>query len=96
MEKAEKIPVDQCCIHYQIEASFVEALDEHGLINLSRSGKKVFIGYEQLPDLEKYMHLHYDLEINMEGMEAIRHLLNRMLDLQLEIKRLRNQESAPF
>lgn len=91
MEKAGKISVDQCCIHYQIETSFVEALDEHGLINLSRSGKKVFIAYEQLPDLEKYMHLHYDLDINMEGMEAIRHLLNRMQDLQREIKRLQSE-----
>ena len=88
MEKTKKISVEQCCIHYKIETSFVLELDTHGLIELIHSGKNVFIAYEQLADLEKYMHLHYDLDINMEGIEAIRHLLTRMQNLQQEIKRL--------
>lgn len=88
MEKTKKISVEQCCIYYSIETSFVQQLDEHGLIKLNRTGKKSFIAYEQLPDLERYMHLHYDLSINMEGMDAIRHLLERMQGLQLDIKRL--------
>ncbi|ANH80511.1 hypothetical protein A8C56_05460 [Niabella ginsenosidivorans] len=91
MEKAKRISVEQCCIYYKIEASFVQELDEHGLIRLTRSGKKNFIAYEQLTDLEKYMHLYYDLDINMEGMEAIMHLLNRMQDLQQEIRKLQNR-----
>lgn len=88
MERTKKISVEQCCIYYRIEASFMQELNEHGLIELVRSGKTKFISYDQLPDLEKYMRLHYDLEINMEGMEAISHLLNRVKFLQQEIKRL--------
>lgn len=88
MEKAKKMSVEQCCIYYSIETSFVEQLDEHGLIKLTYSNKKAFIEYEQLPDLEKYMRLHYDLEINMAGIDTIRHLLNRMQVLQQEMKRL--------
>lgn len=91
MGNKEKISVEQCCIHYRIEASFVHQLDAHGLIELSHSEKQEFIAYEQLPDLEKYMRLHYDLEINMEGMEAIKHLLSRMQNLQQEIKKLRGE-----
>ena len=88
MKKAGKISVEQCCIYYEIETSFVQQLDDFGLIELSRSGKKAFINFEQLSDLEKYMHLHYDLNINMEGMEAIKHLLTRVQGLQKEIKEL--------
>ncbi len=91
MEKAKKISIEQCCIHYRIETSFVQQLNEHGLIKLSRTGKKTFIAYEQLDDLEKYIRLHYDLEINMAGLETIRHLLHRMQQLQGEIKRLQGQ-----
>jgi len=91
MEKAEKISVEQCCIYYKIETSFVQALDEYGLIELTRSGKKAFIAYEQLTQLEKYMHLHYDLDINLAGIEAIRHLLNRVQSLQQEIKKLQSE-----
>lgn len=91
MEKAQKISVEQCCIYYQIETTFVQQLDEYGLIELNRSGKKQFINYEQLPDLEKFIRLYYELEINMEGLEAITHLLNRMQHLQQEIRRLENE-----
>lgn len=91
MEKNKKISVEQCCIYYQIETTFVQQLDEYGLIELNRSGKKQFIRYEQLPDLEKFIRMHYELEINMEGMEAIGHLLNRMQSLQQEIQKLQNE-----
>lgn len=91
MEKTKKISVEQCSIYYQIETTFVQQLDEYGLIELNRSGKKQFINYEQLPDLEKFIRLYYELEINMEGIEAITHLLNRMQHLQQEIKRLENE-----
>ncbi len=91
MEKIKKISVEQCCVYYSIETSFVQQLDEHGLIELNRSGKNTFIAYEQLADLEKYTHLHYDLDINMAGIEAIKHLLDRMQNLQQEIKRLQGE-----
>jgi len=91
METINKISVEQCCIHYSIETSFVQQLDDYGLIKISRSGKKSFIAFEQLANLEKYIRLHYDLEINMQGMEAIEHLLQRMQYLQDELRRLQNE-----
>lgn len=89
MEKAKKISVEQCCGYYRIETSFVHQLSEHGLIELSRSGKKSFIKYEQLSELEKYMRLHYDLEINVEGIDTIRHLLNKIQELQRELNAIK-------
>lgn len=91
MEKENRIAVEQCCSYYSIELSFVQQLDEHGLIELSRSGKETFIAFEQLPNLEKYIRLHYELEINMAGIEAVTHLLSRVQDLQQELKRLQGE-----
>lgn len=88
MEETNKISVEQCCIYYSVEISFVQQLDEHGLIVLSHSGKEAFIEYDQLPDLEKYMRMHYDLHINMEGLHAIKHLLHQINTMQAEMKRL--------
>ncbi|MFD0941081.1 chaperone modulator CbpM [Pedobacter boryungensis] len=88
IDKAQRISVEDCCVYYSIETTFVQQLNEQGLIELSRSGKKAFISYEQLPDLERYMRLHYDLEINMAGIETIKHLLNRMQELQQKLKSL--------
>lgn len=91
MEQVNRISVEQCCIYYNIEVSFVQKLSEHGLIELNRSDETVFIAFEQLSDLEKYMHLHYELEINMEGLETIKHLLDRVHDLQHEVNRLKGE-----
>ncbi len=91
MNTSSNITVEQCCFYYKIETTFVQSLNEHGLIALTKSEKEYFINYEQLISLEKYIHLHYDLDINMEGLEAITHLLTRITDLQNEVKRLQNE-----
>lgn len=41
--------------------------------------------------LEKYIHLHYDLDINLEGLDAVAHLLNQIQVLQVEVRQLRNE-----
>jgi len=86
----QRIAVEQCCTYYNIETSFVVQLHEHGLIELSHSGEQLFIEYDQLPNLEKYIRMHDELEINIAGMEAIGHLLERLQHLQQELKRLRD------
>ncbi|AHF16972.1 chaperone modulator CbpM [Niabella soli] len=91
MEPANQITVEQCCSYYSIETSFVRSLNEHGLIELKQEESAVFIGFEELGNLERYMHMHYDLDINMEGLEAIAHLLDRVHALQHEIKGLKNE-----
>ena len=94
MENNETIAAEECCSYYNIELSFVQLLDEHGLINLSRADDKVFISHDELPNLEKYMHLHYELNINLEGLEAISHLLERIRDLQRQMVLLQNKVSG--
>jgi len=94
MENNETIAAEVCCSYYNIELSFVQLLDEHGLINLNRTDDKVFISHDELPNLEKYMHLHYDLNINLEGLEAISHLLERIHDLQRQMVLLQNKVSG--
>ena len=90
MEKSKKISVEQYCIYYSIEASFVYQLDEYGLIKLLGMGKKKFIAYEHLEAIERYSRLHYDLEINIQGIEAIEHLLGRIKKLQQQMNKLQH------
>lgn len=89
MENKEYISIEDCCTYYSVEASFVRELDEHGLIELTRINQAYSIDHDQLSLLEKYMHMHYDLDINMEGMEVISQLLQRIEGLQAEVRSLR-------
>ncbi|MBC7382130.1 MAG: chaperone modulator CbpM [Bacteroidia bacterium] len=91
MENEKLIPVDQFCKHYNIEFSFINTLTEFGLIQITRIEEIPCIPYDQIKDLEKLIRLHYDLEINVEGIDAISHLLNRVDQLQMEMKLLKNR-----
>jgi len=46
---------------------------------------------EQLPRLEKFVSFYYDLDINLEGIETITYLLQRIENLQNEIIKLNNR-----
>ncbi|MBA2250376.1 MAG: chaperone modulator CbpM [Chitinophagaceae bacterium] len=87
------IPADDFCTYYKVEYSFINSLEEYGLIELIRTEKTKFIDINKLHDLEKLVRLHYDLDINLEGIEAITHLLQRVEDMQQEIILLRNKLS---
>jgi hypothetical protein len=91
MDDKNMIPAGEFCQHYQVESSFISSLEEYGLIELQVIEETKFIPAELLPNLEKFIHLHYDLNINMEGIDAISHLLARFTSLQNELAALRNR-----
>jgi len=91
MQPEEFISVTSFCETYQIEPSFVYSLHEYGLIEISTVEEKNMISLDKLQELEKFVHLHYDLEINEAGIEAITHLLERVKNLQGEISLLKNK-----
>ncbi|MGN7823197.1 chaperone modulator CbpM [Chitinophaga sp. 22536] len=91
MENNDKLTIEECSQHYNIATSFIVDLDDHGLIVLTREEQVTYLHYDQLPLLEKYMRLHFDLQINMEGLEAISHLLKRVQLLQATIRQLGGQ-----
>ena len=87
----ELIKITEYCIHHHADIGFIEALEQSGLIRIVVSETDRCIEYEQLPLLESYTRWHYDLDINVEGIEAIQHLLSRMTDMQEQLHRLQEQ-----
>ena len=91
MQKENFIAAAECCLHYNIEIEFLNYLHEYGLIEITTIEQDQFIAEVQLQQLEKFIRMHYDLNINIEGIEAISHLLTRVEQLQEEIVSLRNK-----
>lgn len=89
--KRNLIAITEYCIKYEIEPSFIDSLEESGIIILTNIEQERFVHIEQLPEIERYIHFHYDLQINMEGIDAIRHLLDKVSTLQQEIQQLKRQ-----
>ncbi len=85
------ISIIEFCNCHQLEYSFINSLTEHGLIHTVVIEEDEYIEREHLRDLERIMRLHYDLEINLEGIDAINHLLERVSRLQDEVRILQNR-----
>ena len=91
MENEHLIPANELCTHYNVEVSFINALQEYGLIELTRIEENYFIDETQLQKLEQYTRWHYELEINLEGIEVIDEMLERIKNMQNEITVLRSK-----
>jgi hypothetical protein len=91
METEELIPILEFARHYSIEVSFIDSLREVGLIEIITVGDTQYIHEDRISDIERMIRLHYGLEINIEGVDAVSRLLERIDHLQQEIVALKNR-----
>lgn len=85
------IAIDDFCANHNIDISFINSLEQTGLIEITTIEQSGFIGADQLLELEKYVRFYYELDINLEGIETVTHLLQNINNLQLEISTLTNR-----
>ena len=89
MSDEEIIPLETFCSFYQVERNFVETLESHGLITFSYQENQRYILRDDVAELEKYSRMYYELNINVPGIDALNHLLEKIKQLQQEAERLR-------
>lgn len=91
MNLDELITTDELCERYRIEHTFIRSLNNSGLLEVITLEKREYIHCNKMAEFEKMLRLHFDLEINLEGMEAIHHLLEKVNKLKEENLLLRNR-----
>ncbi|MGV9011128.1 MAG: chaperone modulator CbpM [Flavobacteriales bacterium] len=91
MDNEELVPVDVFCTTYHVETTLIDTFVESGLVEITVQRQERYIAYAQLGQVEKLVRMHEDLGINVEGIEAIENLLERVEQLQMEMTRLRNR-----
>lgn len=91
METKEFISIQLFCSYYKVPKSFVNALHDLELIEIIRIQEVYYIHKTQIGEIEKIMRLHYDLDINLEGVDAIYNLLKQVRSLQKDIVLLNNK-----
>jgi len=91
METRDLILIEHFCSNHDIEFSFIDSLHEFGLIEVIIHEDNRYLHQEQLNDVEKMMRMHYDLDINMQGIDVISNLLKRMDSLQKELIETQNK-----
>ena len=79
------------CRYHDVEYTFINSLHEAGLVQITVVNEKPYIPDTELQKLERMIHLHHDLEINIAGIEAITHLLDRVELMQENLRGLKNR-----
>ncbi len=93
MQTEEMIAADEFCVHHNIEITFIHSLKDSGLLEVSIVEEKAFVPVSQLNHLERLVRLYYEMDINLEGIETITYLLQRMNEMQQQIVQLSNKLS---
>jgi len=93
MAPQKLIAVKEFCSHHSISIEFVRELHKNELIELVTIKKRGYIPTKHLHDLEKMVRLYRELNINIEGIQTILHLLSRLESREQEIRKLRNRLS---
>ena len=85
------ITITDFCGYHQIDHTFITSLHEAGLVKIDTVNETPYIPEAELQKLEQMIRLHHDLEINIAGIEAISHLLQRVESLNQDIRNMRNK-----
>lgn len=91
MESYEWILVTDFCKYHEVPPRFIAELQEAGLVEVIAREQQDYLKAEQLSRLEKLVRFHHELDINLEGIEAIAHMLQRMEDLQRRLSLLQQR-----
>ncbi|WP_373548420.1 chaperone modulator CbpM [Haliscomenobacter sp.] len=91
MKTNNLIQLAQFCTIHNVDTSFIFALQEYELVEIVVIEETHYLPEEQLPEVEKMLRLHYELEINLEGIDAIATLLKQIDALEKELIATKNK-----
>lgn len=91
MEKDNLISVNDFCIYHKLEITFIQVLEEKGLIETTTVEEGQYLYPECLDDLERLIRLHQDLSIHLDDLDIVNNLLKSISHLQLQLKEMEKE-----
>lgn len=77
--------------YYQIEMTFFSNLRELSLIEIQTINELQYIQEDDLYKIEKMIRMHQDLNINIEGIDVVFNLLQKINTLKSELVSVKNR-----
>ncbi len=91
MKMENLIPIPELCIHYTVELSFFNSLNEMGLLKIKTIKSEQFVDSNTIFEIEKMIRMHQELDLNMAGIDVVFNLLQKIEGLQNELIALKNR-----
>jgi len=90
MNMENLIPIPILCAHYEVEMSFFTNLNEMGLLEIKTIETSQYIDSDAVYEIEKMVRMHQELDVNIEGIDIVFNLLQKIDVLQNELTALKN------
>jgi MerR HTH family regulatory protein len=91
MNMENLIPIPVLCAHYEVEMSFFTNLNEMGLLKIKTIETSQYIDSDAVYEIEKMVRMHQELDVNIEGIDVVFNLLQKIDGLQNELTALKNR-----
>tara|TARA_B100002049_G_C15963128_1_gene325442 strand:- start:326 stop:616 length:291 start_codon:yes stop_codon:yes gene_type:complete len=91
MSTTNYIPVHELCAQYRIEQTFITELHEKGVLEVIHVEQSLCLPQESIATFEKIMRIHAELDINIEGIDVILNLLDKIEDLNKQLIKTQNR-----
>jgi hypothetical protein len=85
------IPLETLGTHYNVELSFFSNLNEIGLIEIQIVEQTQYIHQDSIYEIEKMIRMHQELDVNLEGIDVVFNLLQKIDSLKEELMAVRNR-----
>lgn len=91
MEQENLISIHDFCAHHHLEISFIQTLEENGIVETTTYKEVQYLLPEHLEQVERFARLHQDLDIHPEDLDVVYDLLERMKHLQDQLRQMQQQ-----
>lgn len=91
MEKENLILVSHYCQQTRTSIEFIESLQEYGFIEVLLIEEHNYVNPQDIVEIERVNRLQQELGINLEGIDALNHMLRKVDQLKKELKILQDR-----
>lgn len=85
------ILLNTLCTHYRVELSFFNNLNEIGMIDIQTIEQAQYVHQDSIFEIEKMIRIYRELDVNIEGIDVVFNLLQKIDSLQNELLAVRNR-----
>lgn len=85
------IPLNILCTHYKVELTFFSNLSTMGLIEIETIEQSQYIQEDKIKEIEKMIRIHHELDVNIEGIDVVFNLLQKIEHLQKDLLSVKNR-----
>lgn len=91
--KEEAIKLELFCEFHNIDNELIYSLIEYGFFEVIKENEAVFIPSSKVEEVERFVRLSTELGVNLEGLEVIHHMRQKMLLLRRELSNLKKLQN---